>query len=106
MFTIMLLPFVIVQYPLGKLADKIGEKELLNIGIIVMSFATLAIPFLGSANFFLWAGVLFLTRVGAAMVEAMTEIYFFKKINTEDSEVISFFRNTYPVAFIFAPLIA
>ena len=28
-FTIMLIPFVILQYPMGKISDKIGEKKLL-----------------------------------------------------------------------------
>jgi MFS family permease len=105
-FTIMLLPFVLLQYPLGRLADKIGEKKILSIGIAIGGVATLAVPFIKTPDFFLWAGILFLTRVGAAIIEAMTEIYFFKKVNGRDSEVISFYRNTYPVANIVAPVLA
>ena len=105
-FTIMLLPFVIIQFPIGRWADKIGEKEILTVGIIICGLATLAVPWIQSANLLLWAFVLFMTRVGAATIEAMTEIYFFKKVEAKDSEMISFFRNTAPVAAVLAPVIA
>jgi MFS family permease len=106
MFSIMLLPFVIFEYPLGWVADKwIGEKEILIGGFVIMTTATLSLAFI-PANFFLWTTVLFATRIGASAVEIMTETYFFKKVASSDVGEISFFRMSRPLAYITAPLIA
>lgn len=105
-FTIMLLPFLILTYPLGKLSDKIGEKKMLLIGFAISAFATLLIPFIKEPIFFMWAGILFATRVGAAIIEIMSESYFFKIVKEEDADVISFFRNTNSLSYIIAPLVA
>ncbi|KKR78935.1 MAG: hypothetical protein UU24_C0021G0004 [Candidatus Nomurabacteria bacterium GW2011_GWA2_40_9] len=105
-FTFMLLPFVILTYPLGKLSDKIGEKKMLLFGFGIASFFTLLIPFIKVPNFWIWAGILFATRVGAATIEIMSESYFFKSVDKEDANIISFFRNTAPLSFIIAPLLA
>ena len=81
-FTIMLTPFVILEYPLGVIADKyLGEKEILMLGFGIAGTATIVFGTLGeSVPLAAWGFVLFLTRVGASMIESMTEIYFFKKI--------------------------
>ncbi len=105
-FTIMLLPFVILTYPLGRLSDKIGEKKMLLIGFAISAFATLLIPFIKEPVFWVWAGILFATRVGAATIEIMSESYFFKMVKEEDADVISFFRNTNSLSYIIAPLVA
>lgn len=105
-FTIMLTPFVILDYPLGKLSDKIGEKKMLLIGFVIATLATLAIPFVPASGFVLLVIILFLTRVGAATIEVMSESYFFKEVNEREADVISFFRNTYPLAYIIGPLLA
>ncbi|MFH1402187.1 MAG: MFS transporter [Patescibacteria group bacterium] len=106
-FTIMLLPFVIFQLPSGILADKKwGEKEILNIGIIIISCATIILSFITNANFWLWAFVLFITRVGASLVEIMSESYFFKHIDGKDADIISFFGITRPLAYLIAPVMA
>jgi len=105
-FTIMLIPFVLLDYPLGKISDKIGEKKLLIWGFIISAFFTLIIPLTVEPKVWLWGLILFGTRVGAAIIEVMSESYFFKKVKAEDSEEINFFRNTNPVSYIIAPLIA
>lgn len=105
-FTIMLLPFVILQYPMGKISDKIGEKKLLIWGFVIITFFVLIIPLITESKIWIWGLILFGTRVGAATIEVMSESYFFKKIKAEDSEEIDFFRNTNPVSYIIAPLIA
>jgi MFS-type transporter involved in bile tolerance (Atg22 family) len=51
-------------------------------------------------------GILFMTRVGAAMIETMSESYFFKSITEKNDDEISFFRNTGPLSFVIAPLLA
>lgn len=105
-FTIMLLPFVILEFPLGKLSDKIGEKKMLIAGFLISAIFTLAIPLIAVPKLFLWALILFATRVGAATIEVMSESYFFKSVPEEDAEETTFFRNTAPLSFILAPLIA
>ena len=107
MFTIMLLPFVLFELPVGELADdKYGEKEFLTVGFIIMGLATLFISFLTLKIFWMWATILFITRIGASFVEISSESYFFKQVNPEKSDVISFFRINRPISFIVAPLLA
>ena len=106
-FTIMLLPFILIEIPAGKIADKwIGEKELLSVGFIIMALFTMMIPFVGITSFVLWAGILFVTRIGASLVEVTTESYFFKHVQGDDANIISFFRMTRPTAYIAGPLVA
>ncbi len=104
--TIMLIPFVLVDYPLGRLSDKVGEKKLLVFGFFLMSLATIAIFFINTQNIFVWALILLMTRIGAATIEVMNESYFFKEIQPSDAGLISFFRNMFPLAFVIAPLLA
>ncbi|MBP9715088.1 MAG: MFS transporter [Candidatus Pacebacteria bacterium] len=105
-FTIMLTPFVILTFPLGKLSDKIGEKKMLYIGFTISAIFTFIIPFITLPKLLLWAFILFMTRVGAATIEIMSESYFFKQVTEEHADEVSFFRNTAPMAFIIAPLSA
>jgi MFS family permease len=107
MFTIMLLPFVIFELPLGKIADKkIGEKEILALGFIIMIFSVFAVSLVTTATFLIWAIILFMTRVGASFAEITTESYFFKHVNSSNADFISFFRITRPLSYIIAPAVA
>ena len=77
---LILLPFVIFQYPAGKIADKYwGEKELLFLGILIMGISTIGLFFTHS----IWAfvGLLFCTRIGASIIEIMREVYLYKNLN-------------------------
>jgi MFS family permease len=71
-----------------------------------MGLATMAIAFVTDHNWIIWAGILFLTRVGAATVEVMSDTYFFKKIDAGETSVISFSRMARPMAYIIGPIIA
>lgn len=104
--TIMLIPFPLIQYPLGKLADRrFGEKEIMAIGFAIMGISTIALAFIDIKNVAIWALALFLTRVGAAAAEIMIETYFFKTVSQRDTAVLGSFRVTRPVAYFIAPLI-
>lgn len=105
-FTIMLLPFVLFDFILGELSDKIGEKKILLLGFFISAVFTLIIPLITTPALWLWAGILFMTRVGAAAIEVMSESYFFKSEKEEDADMLSFFRNTTPVSYIIAPMCA
>lgn len=105
-FTIMLLPFIFLQFPLGKLADtRLGEKEIMAIGFGVLVVASAALSFITTASFWVWALALFATRVGASAVQVMNETYFFKKTNDTDADLLEFFRMTRSVGYIIAPLL-
>jgi MFS family permease len=104
---IALTAFVILEYPLGYIADRyLGEKEFLILGFIIISISTALLSFITEANFWVWAVALFSTRIGASMIEVMNETYFFKKINSSDINVLGFFRILGPLAYTVAPLIA
>lgn len=106
-FTIMLLPFVLIEIPAGKIADKrLGEKELLSAGFIIMAVFTIAISFISIPSFLIWTTILFATRIGASLVEITTESYFFKHVKGKDANIISFFRMTSPIAYIVGPIVA
>ena len=101
-----LLPFPLVQSTLGKLADtKYGEKEMLVIGFVVLSFFTILISFIESSNISAWIAILFMTRVGAAMVELMTETHLFKRIDSGDLNVISLFRILTPAGYLIGTIL-
>lgn len=105
-FTIMLIPFVILQYPLGWIADKkIGEKELLLTGVALSGISTIIVGFVSMPSVMMWAALLFATRIGAATIEVLRDSYFYKQIDANDLDIISFFRTTRPVANIFSALI-
>lgn len=106
-FFIMILPFVILELPLGRIADKlIGEKELLTVGFVVTAIFTLSLSLTSSINPAWWAFLLFGTRIGASIIEIMSETHFFKLVDGKDANIISFFRNNRPLAYVIAPLIA
>ncbi len=105
-FSIMLIPFVLLDFPLGKLSDKIGEKKMLTIGFSIIILSVFIMPFIKESTPWIWALILFTTRIGAATVEVMNESYFFKVIKKEDADEISFFRNAPYVAYIVAPALA
>lgn len=99
-FTVMLLPFVLLEWPAGEVADHWwGEKEIMSIGLFLIGTMLLFMPFMGK-SFAYWLVVLLISRIGAALVEITTESYFFKKISAEDTGLIAIFRLTRPTSFI------
>lgn len=105
-FTIMLLPFILFQIPVGRMADNwCGEKELMTLGLFIMGISLILMPFLHGAIVPMWAGILFLSRVGASIVEITTESYFFKHVDKRDAGLISVFRLAWPTAFIIGPIL-
>ena len=106
MFTIMLTPFVFMPFPLGKYSDKIGERKILIYGFALAALATFFLFFIKVHVVWVWTLMLFMTRLGVASVEIMCDVYFFKHITPEDDEFIGIYRNTSPVAFVLAPMVA
>lgn len=105
-FAIMLLPFVLIQFPMGKYSDKHGEKKMLKVGFLFIFIFTFLIFFIEKNTLLVWAFILFMTRVGAATVEVMADVHFFKNIKPENEEFIGIYRSAAPVAYIAGPLSA
>lgn len=106
-FSFMLIPFILFQVPAGFMADKyFGEKEMLYIGLGILTLALIGFFYLNQPIFWLWAGLLFFSRIGAALIEAMRESYFFKIVSAKDLAMINFFRLTGPAAYIIGPGLA
>lgn len=104
--TVMLIPFPLIQYHLGKLADsKYGEKEIMALGFGLMGVSTIILSFITSHSVLIWATALFVTRIGAAAVEIMMETYFFKTVSKGDTATLGMFRITRPFSNFMAPLI-
>jgi len=108
MFTVMLAPFVILGLPVGVLIDKyhISRRKLLRIGFIIMIASTITISFITSTNIVLWAVILFMTRIGASIIETTGEVYFFSHVTDADAYLLGIYRDMNPVAYIIGPIVA
>jgi MFS family permease len=106
MTAIILLPYALIEYPAGRIADKyIGEQELLILGFLLGGMSTVYLSFIVGSSFVLWTAVLFIGRAGMSLVEIMSESYFFKHVDENDSNTIRFFRITRPLAYVIGPLL-
>ncbi len=104
-FAVMLLPFVVLEWPVGEIADHFwGEKEMMTTGFLLIGLMLLLMPFLHK-SFLVWLLVLLVSRIGASLVEITTESYFFKKVSSEETGLIGIFRLARPISFIIGVLI-
>lgn len=105
MVTVANIPFILIQYPLGAIGDKwLGERELLVLGFILTCAGGFALAFIGTQSILVMIGILALMFTGAAIIEVMSESYFFKHIRGRDDAHIVAFRMLIPAAYIVAPL--
>lgn len=105
-FAVMILPFALLSIPIGRLADaRWGEREVLIIGFLITAITTAALAFITTSNIFTWAVALFMTRIGAALVNIGNETYFFKKVRGGDSGEMSAFRVLFPASYVIGPML-
>lgn len=105
MLSVALLPYVLIEFPAGRLADRyIGEKELLVIGFCVIAGTTLTLAYTTRTDFTFWMMLLFASRIGGALIESMSDSYFFKKVSAIDTRTISFYRMIQPMAYLVGPV--
>lgn len=108
MFSLMLLPYVLVEYPAGWIADRyLGDEKLMLAGFLIAGCSLGSLAFLTPTSSPALIIVLLLaTRVGAALIESMTEGHFFRCVSESDIVSVSVFRGVWPLANFTAPLIA
>ena len=100
-FSLMLIPFIILEIPAGIIADKyLGEKEMLITGFVILTIALFLFFYVSAPIVWLWALILFFSRCGAALVESMRETYFFKLVSVKDVGLINIFRTTGPLGYL------
>jgi len=106
-FSIMLIPFIIFEIPAGIIADRYwGEKEILNLGLLIMVLSLFLFFYIETPTIWIWIAALFFSRIGASLVEAMRETYFFKLVGAKDVGYIDIFRLSAPLGYIIGPGIA
>jgi MFS family permease len=106
-FAIMHIPYITLEFPFGRLADKYNcERKLMIIGLVIIAISTAMLWLLNTPNFWLWSLALTITRVGSSFVQVGSESYFFKKVDSQDTYMIAMFRYTSPIAYIIGPLVA
>lgn len=106
MFSVMLIPYILVEYPAGWVADRLlGDKELMLAGFLIAGGALAAVSAISSSSpLSLILAILVSSRVGSALVESMTEGHFFRRVSERDVNSISVFRGIWPLANVIAPI--
>jgi MFS family permease len=103
---ISLTPFLFIPTWLGYLEDKIkDEKQILQYSFLLLSLVLSLFSFINSTSFFIWAIVIFFSRVATSAIETSTASYLFKKINVKNTSVITFYNSTQPIAYFLSPII-
>jgi MFS family permease len=101
-----IMAYVFLEYPIGLIADRyIGEKEMMAAGFAIMAVSSSWLAFITSTEVLPWMIAMFMTRVGASLVETTTESYFFKHTDGSDTNIISFFRITRPLSYVIGALV-
>ncbi len=94
-----LVPLVVLPYELGLLADtKFGEKEMLIIGLLILTVTTFLCVIITTTDVRVWILVLLTSRIGASFVETMAYSYYFKKVQEDDPSLTALFINMHVVA--------
>jgi len=107
MFAVMLIPYVLLEYPTGWIADKfLGDKELMFIGFLITGGALMLLSVLSPISSLAFILLILVgSRVGAALVESTTEGHFFRRVSRRDINSMSVFRGVWPLAYIIAPIV-
>jgi hypothetical protein len=71
-----------------------------------MAISVALIPLIDGTSFVIWAILLFMTRVGAAIAQVMCDVYLFKNVGDASLGIINLYRAMGPFSSIFAPLVA
>jgi MFS family permease len=96
-----LIPLVVLPYELGYLADKkFGEKEMLIIGLLILTVTTLLFAIITTTTLWVWVLLLLVSRIGASFVETMSFTYYFKKVGAEDPSLTALFINMQGVGML------
>jgi MFS family permease len=77
-------PLVLLEYFIGRISDKYGCKKLLILGYIILAFFALLAFLMSNVYLSLW--FLILGSIGASLLEATKETYYFKVVKRSEEE--------------------
>lgn len=105
-FAIMLIPYILIEYPARWLADRFTEeKNLMFAGFLIAGGALASVSLITSESSSLSIlRILLISRCGAALIESMTEGHFFRRVSERDVNSVSIFRAAWPLSYVVAPL--
>ncbi len=105
-FALMLLPFLLIELPMGFLEDKFrGARAVMATGFAITGASLASFAFItASTSLAVIATVLIFTRIGAALIEITAETSFFRDVGGQDAESVSFFRMTRPLGMLIGPI--
>jgi MFS family permease len=107
LFTIMLTPFVVLGYPIGKHIDSGASGRIMaRYGLFILAITTFIFPFIETSSLIIWGSILLLSRVGAVILETAGEGIFFKAIKEEESELLGVMRDMQPIGYFIASLVS
>lgn len=107
MITLGNIPFVLLQYPLGWLGDKwIGERKLIVLGFVMTCAGGFMIGLVPTPSLYVMTSILLVTFTGAAIIEVMSESFFFKHVKAKNDAHIMAFRMLIPLSYVIAPVFA
>lgn len=106
-FSVMLIPYVLIEYPAGLIADRyVGDKEMMLVGFLVAGASLASISLITATTpLILILFILLMSRTGAALIEGMTEGHFFRRVAAGDVNSMSIFRGVWPLAYVIGPII-
>ncbi len=98
------IPLILFEIPIGKLADKHGFKTYITIGFLIISIITFLTYF---TNPILTIFLIALATLGAAFIEPLTEAYFFKEVKTteEEYDLYPVYKTSPEISHIIFPII-
>jgi len=105
-FAAIIVPYVLLEYPIGQLAQKEGSRKYLSLGFLAIAAASILIY----ANFgaiYSMALFFFLASMGAAMIEPLNEMDLnARSRNGKIVENMTIFKTSLRVAYFIGPLTA
>ncbi len=87
-----ILPLVLIEYKIGKIANIKGFKKIFLIGFLILGVASLSCFFI--TNIYVILAILVLSSIGAAMIEPTSEAYFFDVIKKNERDKFYPIYNT------------
>jgi O-antigen/teichoic acid export membrane protein len=113
MLPISLISGIVLPYYIGVLADKkVGEKEFIVLGTIIMSSSALLLPFITDDNLMIGTNSIFyisifllIVRLGTTLCQTAVYSYFYKKVDKRDADMTALFSISWPIGLVIAPII-
>ncbi len=98
------IPLIILEVPIGKLADMYGFRKYISLGFLIMAvitaFAYFATPLYAII-------IIVIATLGAAFIEPLIEAYFFEEVRTKEKQesLYPMYKTSTEVSHMMAPLV-